>query len=144
MYIENLDFWKLGEKCVKKFFFGGYIKNRCLFKRGSLKNRRLMTMGGGGGVKNLKKLMTSFMNGPKVKICLPTQFFFFIKSIKSCYWRFWRKEYQKISLKESLRHCYHCTCPAAVTTTSKTILYTRDLSKSQPFPVCRKVLLCSL
>ena len=42
---------------------GGYVKTRRHFYRGSLKNRRLMTKGG-GGVKNPEKLMTSFMNGP--------------------------------------------------------------------------------
>ena len=35
-----------------------------VFFRVSLKNRRLMTKGG-GGVKNLEKLMKSFMNGAK-------------------------------------------------------------------------------
>ena len=62
MYIENLVHIS-GEKCVKIFFSrgGGYAENRRLFKGGFLKNRRLMTMGG-GGVKNPEKLMTSFMN----------------------------------------------------------------------------------
>ena len=61
MCIENLV--QISEKNASNFFSrgGGYAENRRLFKGGSLKNRRLMTMGG-GGVKNPEKLMTSFMN----------------------------------------------------------------------------------
>ena len=53
-------------KTIGTFFHegGGYAENRRLFKGGFLKNRRVMTMGG-GGVKNTEKLMTSFMNAAK-------------------------------------------------------------------------------
>ena len=47
MHIENL---KIRRKMRQNFFFieGGYVENRRLFKGWPLKNRRLMTMGGGG------------------------------------------------------------------------------------------------
>ena len=34
----------------------------------------MMTKGGGGGAKNLKKLMTSFMNGPEAGIVRRRQY----------------------------------------------------------------------
>ena len=52
---------------IKVCSWGGYVKTRRHFYRGSLKNRRLMTKGG-GGVKNPEKLMTSFMNGPYANV----------------------------------------------------------------------------
>ena len=73
---------QISEKNASNFFSrgGGYAENRRLFKGESLKNRRLMTMGG-GGVKNPEKMMTSFMNAAFSKIFLEIVYSFYLISV---------------------------------------------------------------